>query len=228
MSERWCDFDSDPPYIWQLFATLEGRLAFDVGANGGATARKLSDGFAKVVAFEPAAESYTHLERDLPANVTAVPMALSDAAGPLDLVETDGAGALGELVSDVEPLAAWGERTGSRTVDAWTLDRAANLLGTPDFVKIDTEGHELPIVNGGVEVFGTQPRFLIEVHNEQQGDQLQQLLDAVVVRHVYRKDGWHWRNHYYLLDPQTARMVPGDDDVERRKLRARGPNGELL
>lgn len=204
------DFESDPPEIWDLYRTLTGRLAFDVGANGGMTTELLVGGFGKVVAFEPASESFAALlelhERN--SDIAPVPFAVSDHGGSVELYETTKAmGDYGELVSDVPALAAWGERTGSRVVPATTLDDAAKVWGLPDFVKIDTEGHELPIVEGGSKVFESGPRFVIEVHEHGQGVKIAGLLDAVKVIHSGEPVGYGQDNHYYLVDRATHQIL---------------------
>lgn len=196
-------FASDPGVIWSLYPELTGTRAFDIGANGGMTARILAAGFTQVHAFEPAVESYDHLCSGLPDNVWPHQLAVSDHNGTVYLDERTDAAALGELTSGGSMAGSWGERTGRREVRCQTVDSLAAEHGDPDFIKVDTEGHERAVIEGALgTVARCDPRLLIEVHDAAQGEWIVQALGGRVaqVRHPsYAPGSDLFANHYFLL-----------------------------
>ncbi len=172
---------SDTSEIWELYSTFHGDLAFDIGANGGAVANLLAPHFETVLAFEPATESYYDLIADAPFNVKPYQLAVSNVCGPIFLEEADYAtGKMGELVTDTDtsPLSrGWGAKTGQRTVIATTLDAICRIHGAPDFIKIDVEGHEARVIEGGLEALKKHdPILLIEIHSAALGGRIEKLL----------------------------------------------------
>lgn len=199
-------FQSDTQEVWERFPTFSGKLAFDIGANGGRVSQVLAANFDKVIAFEPAAESFEALA-DLPeGNIQASPLAVSDHTGAITLTETSVAmGRFGELVTiDNAPLAPiWGDVTGTREIPCATLDHLVETYGTPDFLKIDTEGHEAHVVEGGRGLFeSSSPVLIIEVHSLSAGAKCQELLrgyEWIKYEHsAYRPDTFLRANHYWL------------------------------
>ena len=57
---------------------------------------------------------------------------------------------------------AWGATLGTRSVDSITVDDLVEHYGKPDFVKVDTENHEVFVMQGW-----TNPScdVLIEIHH---------------------------------------------------------------
>lgn len=195
------DFQSDPKVIWEMYATFGGDLAFDVGANGGMVASILAGNFAKVVAFEPHPESFVSLS-ELGPPVMPVNLALTDHVGTLELRKTEICDPLGEYVTgDSLP---WGRTTGVVTLGCSTLDVQAAEWGVPDFIKIDTEGHEVKVIEGGTDLFtSASPRLLIEVHAKENEEKLYDLLPSyefVKIEHPSYPLGTSERlNHFYLV-----------------------------
>lgn len=61
-----------------------------------------------------------------------------------------------------------------------SIDRAAHLHGTPDFIKIDAEGAEGAILEGGLQTIPTaKPRLLIEVHGIHEALHCSDVLNAI-------------------------------------------------
>lgn len=200
----YVDFRSDPREIWDRYKTYRGDLAFDIGANGGMVANILAANFESVIAFEPCEESFQQLRNSARPNVVPEMVAVSDFDGEVTLLEAEKTMGMGELVTGTSLPMAWGATTGERTVPAITLDAAVETYGIPDFIKIDTEGHELAIVEGGLTFLTDhEPRLLIEVHSEENGKVIREhlahrLMDEV--RHqAYTPDSYYWTNHYYLV-----------------------------
>lgn len=196
---------SDPAtYMARLFAT-SGKLAFDVGANAGWVSEKLAQRFDQVVAFEPAKESYDVLclMAERCPNLTPVGAAVSRKSGHVILRETPITEKWGELVTG-DSMPDWGPTTGWRDVPAVTLDDCLLVYGAPDLVKIDTEGHEVDVLEGAVETIDVaRPQWWIEVHDQDHDPLIRELLDGYqieVIRHDgYVSGGTDWARHYYLV-----------------------------
>lgn len=136
-------------------ATLvaEPRTILDVGAADGTP--ELYDAFPKafLVAFEPIAEQLARLGLllgDRPAEFVTV--ALGNTDGKLELT-IDTTNALKSSFHSRTPLTSSSGTTVGRCVDLRTLDQLAKTSNwqPPFALKIDTEGHELAILQGAPE-----------------------------------------------------------------------------
>lgn len=199
------DFQSDPEVIWHHFRELTGFVAFDIGANHGGTARLLSTGFHTVHAYEPAAESYGLLCSDTPENVHPWLLAVSDTTEGVTLDTRTKAIGLGELTTGAGPLcSAWGFKDGEgRLMPSTTIDAECAKHGPPDFIKIDTEGHEDRVIRGGLTTIREHnPRLLIEVHRAELGEWILSELGGRFTRiahPAYPAGSELERSHYWLL-----------------------------
>jgi FkbM family methyltransferase len=166
----------------------------------------LAERFEQVVAFEPAVESYQHLVEYVPENVRPLNIAVSATTGPLTLRETTLTSALGELFTD--DTLPWGGHVGYRDVGAMTLDELAEMYGYPDFIKVDTEGHEVEVLRGGGEVFSKDPAFIIECHSSQKGEQVKHFLSTydlpydIYHHEAYRRSSPTRLKHYWVTSPR--------------------------
>lgn len=200
---KYVDFESDPPEIWGLYRSFVGRLAFDVGANGGMVAEMLAERFDTVVAFEPAVESFERLVETARPNVVAHNVAVSDHMGTVTLVESVEAMKMGELVTGSNLAVSWGPATGVREVPCWTLDHAAEIHGMPDLVKIDTEGHEVEVIAGAKTLLESHPTLLVEIHAAENFPTIVALCPPYHWRKVehpgYRLDDPQRHEHFFVL-----------------------------
>jgi FkbM family methyltransferase len=200
-------FESDPPAIWNLYSTIHGDLGFDIGANGGMTVRLLAPNFERIIAYEPAAESWGPLN-DCPDNCEPVLAAVTDQVGEVTLDIRAVTAKMGELTTGNSMPAQWGEYVGERTVRAVTIDSEAERVGDPDFIKVDTEGHEAHIIRGGIETIRRcDPRLLIEVHSAENGEEIIDLLKGRITKvcHPFYAPGSDmWKTHYYILRGLTT------------------------
>lgn len=193
---------SDAPAYWALLGVQSGKLAFDVGANGGTVSRMFAQNFDQVVAFEPG-DSFQDLLVDLPLNVICTNVAVSDHFGTVRLRQAANSMRSGQLVSEG---LDWGPTIGWVDVHCITLDDAAKRYGQPDLVKIDVEGHELKVLQGATVVLATKPKLMIEVHSLKYAKPIWDLLrDAGyrkprIVRHEgYAENSVASLNHFYLV-----------------------------
>lgn len=130
--------------------------AFDVGANIGEWTGELlslAPKVSQVHVFEPCSSSYTKLiERSFPALVCVSHMGLSSKPGTASLYVAGEASVLNALYQrkgledgwGIQPVEAMEEVTLS-TIDTICAERA---IAAVDFVKIDTEGHEVDVLEG--------------------------------------------------------------------------------
>lgn len=194
------DSHSDQAGAWDVLRNATGDLCFDIGANIGQSTKVLAKGFKRVIAFEPCLESFDILQVEMPQNVTPVQIAVSSRTGDIVLCEAAHSITTGQLVTG-EGLA-WGALTGSRKVPARALNRLVTDFGMPDFIKIDTEGHEVEIVRGGLECLRAVPSFIIEIHKEENEELIRELLPKtqwVKLTHAATVHPAFVKDHFWIV-----------------------------
>jgi FkbM family methyltransferase len=206
----------DPAEIQQILFGFTGVLAWDVGGNWGDVAERLARGFKRVISFEPADESYQILLETAATTpgVEAVQMAISDHDGDVLLDVQENSIRSGQLTTaspgdtpDSLSESTWGKVLERRPVTCSRLDSLGERYGVPDFIKIDVEGHEVAVIEGGLNLLKTAtPCLFIEIHNALLGTRIEELLGPIygehlrVVRHPHYPQGsWGRDNHYYLI-----------------------------
>lgn len=190
----------DPPEIWhRLWDGFDGSLGWDIGANCGQTVPVMLERFDQVIAFEPAEECWPYL-REFDGNFTFLPLALSDRDDQIDLVELPDKIDTGQLVTAGTAGMEWNpDRPDARlrTVLCHTVDHliSEGALAAPDFMKIDTEGHELRVLFGARQTLAVRrPDLLIEFHSPELHGSCQTLLEQYgyrceTVRHPHYRKG---------------------------------------
>lgn len=194
------DSHHDPYFVWNVFAETTGKLAFDVGANIGQSTKVLAKGFKRVVAFEPHPESFDILNVEMPMNVEAKNFALTSVEGSVHLDVASYSNSTGQYVTG-EGLH-WGDLTDKVEVEGHTLDWCVEKFGSPSFVKIDTEGHEVEVVRGGPKLFASRPKAVIEIHKAENEKLIRQLLpeyEWLKVEHPLRVESPIRQNHFWLV-----------------------------
>lgn len=137
-----------------------GGLIFDVGAHVGSTVARFRSAYptATVYAFEPASENRSALERafgsDPHVRIQAQALGRTEGAAMLHLAEH----------SAMHSLVAQG-RTRSEPVTTTTLDAFCERNRVPEirFCKIDTEGADLQVLEGGRGMLAAQHVDFIQV-----------------------------------------------------------------
>lgn len=145
------------------------REAIDVGANVGRYAVALSKLCRRVYAIEPDEELASFLARAAPPNLEVFQEVLSNEAGLRRLRVPLINGAPSATLATIDDGSDVAGAFEFRTVCASTLDRwAGHDVG---FVKIDVEGHELQVLDGGRQLIRRQrPVVLLEANeNEKPG-----------------------------------------------------------
>jgi len=154
-------------------------VVWDVGGNIGLYSRWLGThlNVGHVCTFEPMSENLPELEYNIrngsiSDRVTISPWALSDLDGEVEFQVDDVQSASGSVSSVTNGAASPGRRAiglppkteivRSRTIDSII---AARSLPPPDVLKIDVEGAERLLLEGGRMYFdAASPRLLIETH----------------------------------------------------------------
>lgn len=180
--------DKEPETLEWIDAMPEGAVLWDIGANVGLysvyAAKKRS---CQVWAFEPSVFNLELLARNVYLNrltdqVCIVPLALSDSSGAskMHMTSTDWGGA----------LSTFGQKFGwdgkniqeifeFKTIGVSMEDAVHKMsIPQPDYIKMDVDGIEHLILNGGPVVLQKIRGILIEVNDafHVQADQCQLLL----------------------------------------------------
>ena len=131
-------------------------VAIDAGAHYGAWTIAMASLGESVHAFEPAHHALEVLQRNIElnefSNVTTHPVALGEADAELKLfMHADPSRAsMGDFAQ---------ETAGTEVVQVRTLDDI--ISGRVDFIKIDVEGFELPVLRGAQRILTTQQPVVI-------------------------------------------------------------------
>lgn len=129
------------------------QVALDIGANVGLWTRDLCHEFTKVIAFEPVPQFRECLMRNVPqTNLDVRACALGDRDTTIEMIVT--AGNTGH--SHVDPAS-----DGRGTIPMYRLDSLK--FDRIDYCKIDCEGYEIIILQGGEQTFKQhQPIVVVE------------------------------------------------------------------
>jgi FkbM family methyltransferase len=145
--------------VLPLYVKKSEPVFFDVGANIGSYAKSLSQSFpnARIYAFEPNPASFNAIKQTAPSlRILPVNVGLSDAIGVAQMwtYASDAASAHATLYADVltdihAATSTMASPVALTTVDAFCEEKAIDFI---DFMKIDTEGHELSVLKGATRM----------------------------------------------------------------------------
>ena len=193
------------------------RAAVDIGAHRGIYAHVLAQRAKHVHAFEPHPQLFTYLRRTMPAAVSVHPIALSSTAGTVTFRIPRSGGYLGLGQGTLEMLPIYHADTISEIeVRRSTLDQ--EVKEPVGFMKIDVEGHELSVLEGGRKLLRRdRPALIVEIADDSRLLHYRQVL-AFLSEFGYRT---FWLEGGALVD--VASRDPADPFV-----RVPGPKGEIL
>lgn len=158
-----------------LSLSLRGKVVYDVGSNEGIfslyAAREVAEG-GQLVAFEPHPLAFRRTVRNLelnrfPCRTLAFNIALGKEHGRATMACPSGESARSTLNQTIaEKYRSDGEKCASFEVQ---IERMDDLVGQglrgPDFIKIDTEGHELDVLIGAEQTLRRySPEIFLELH----------------------------------------------------------------
>jgi FkbM family methyltransferase len=145
-------------------------VIFDVGANFGYYSIRLASSLNEtghVYSFEPCTATFSRLEENIALNnlgakITAVQLGFSDREGRASLLEDRTNSGAATISGDDK-----GEAISLQTLDNFCAQRGVNKV---DIMKIDVEGHELPVIKGGETILSRdRPLIMIEFNSEALG-----------------------------------------------------------
>jgi FkbM family methyltransferase len=161
------------------------------------TAARLVGPTGRVIAFEAHPVIYGYLSRNVEANglsqVRALQLALGEAPGQIEIVSVANPGE--------SHVAARGEHaSGAAVVAMATLDDvlAGEGIGPVDYLKIDVEGFELPVLRGARRTIAASPAIVVQTELQDQHasrygfrtEEVASLLSELGLRpHLPRSDG---------------------------------------
>lgn len=209
------------PEIGWLIDRLVGEddVVLDIGANVGAHATRFARlaGKGHVFAFEPVAEMAERLSRNVAFNrldnVTLLPFALGAEDATLDMqVNVAGTGMEGTSsfvgsrhVSD-NP-----SHYEARSLQVKRLDDVIETLGVDGrigFVKIDTEGFETQVIDGGLKTLREHnPVMIVEAHSTrlaEAGRSFMWYCETLPDHHVFIVSAITRANPYLRIEPLEA------------------------
>jgi FkbM family methyltransferase len=174
--------------------------AVDVGAWYGPWSRRLATRIDRVIACEPVPDLADRLARTMPGNVQVIPAAVSDRCGQATIwLPPDGAKTGRASLS--EPYTGGS----SRAVPMLTLDSLD--LDHVRFIKIDVEGHEVPVLKGAQRTIEhDRPQLLVEAETELQP--IDEIVNLVT--------DWGYRA-WVLLDTNWVPLTEFDLETHQRQ-----------
>jgi FkbM family methyltransferase len=167
-----------------------GMTVWDIGAHAGfftALCSRRVGPTGRVHAFEPGGQSRARLEETIRRNGLRNVVVHACAVGA-ERREGVLYGVGRSAQATMRPIAA--RASSSNPVEVRTLSDLWDELGAPDVIKIDAEGAELGIVEGGARVLESgNVTLVVEMHNE---DSAAQLLRLLPEHGRDRIDETHW------------------------------------
>ena len=151
----------EPAFMWLLRREAVGNIALDIGANIGYSTLSLCKKMDKIIAIEPDARSRKLLKKNIRLNNFSDKVLISNLAISNEV---------GEKVfhlSKYPNLSAFSKNkkypTKKRRVRTITID---SLGVCPNFIKMDLEGHEVEVIEGGMKSLEKTRscKILLEVH----------------------------------------------------------------
>jgi FkbM family methyltransferase len=154
------------------------KVSIDVGANRGLYSLAALPVSRRVIAIEPQKRFVDHLRRLMPSKVAVLHCAASDRAGD----------ALFDIPSDERHhqearLADGNQRVAhaslGRHFEKVETRRLDDIVDDPvGFIKIDVEGHELPVLRGAERLIARdRPNFIVEIENRHAPGRVEEAYD---------------------------------------------------
>lgn len=181
--------------------TKPGWICYDIGAYKGYFSGIMAlSGAAEVFIFEP-----------LPVNVQKIKNLISlNSQLPLRLIEKAvsnlGGTSVFKMMTDrtmgkleESSFQKWEKEVNTLEVGTTTIDELVNLIPTPDLIKIDVEGAEELVLEGGMKTLKSKkPVLMIEVHSPEIGVRCYSLLNTIY-------------NNIYVFE---TGKIPGNGETE--------------
>ncbi|HEY1410842.1 MAG TPA: FkbM family methyltransferase [Rhodopila sp.] len=170
-------------FLKNIAKQLRKATILDVGANHGdyASAIKRLAPDSTVYAFEPHPKNFAALKTAADnSNFTAVPLAVSNISGTVELYDFADQDGSTQASLGMDTIAFHNSASVSHKIQCTTLDDfvSGNNIGCIDLLKIDTEGFDLRVLQGGEKTIRAGIAKLIQF----------EIIPADIVRKVTVKD----------------------------------------
>jgi FkbM family methyltransferase len=193
------------PHMIDLFNSLitKGDIVADIGANIGLTAIFFSTVASKTFAFEPSSSTFALLEGNLKrsnaANVEAINLGLGDRAQKQSITFARD-NRSGGFVS--EKIKLGGDHV-TEEIQIETIDSLfPKLSAQPNFLKIDVEGYEKSVLDGGLNFIRMHKPIVVLEMNVFCLDVLQRITLPEFLDHLRTVFP-----HLYAVDANNAEIV---------------------
>ena len=166
----------EPETLEWIDGIPEGAVVWDIGANVGLySCYAAMQRGCKVFAFEPSVFNLELLARNINLNklkdhISIIPLALSDklAVAELNMTSTEWGGALSTFGQDYGHDGETMQKIFEFKTLGLSMEDAVNLLKItpPDYIKMDVDGIEHLILQGGKSLLKHVQGVLIEINDE--------------------------------------------------------------
>lgn len=161
------DYDQPEFHLIKTLLQIRPTTAIDAGASFGVYSAFMSRFCKTVHAFEPVPLSFSilsyQLKRNQIENVDAHQSALSDQPGKKTMYIPKMSGTINYFRAGID---AESQNSLSAEVNCTTLDAFSKKINDCSFIKIDVEGHEQKLLDGGMNTIDTyKPSLLIELND---------------------------------------------------------------
>jgi len=207
--------------IQRLSAIIRGRqisLVLDVGANKGQYGKSLRDQVrykGRIVSFEPLLDAFSELQQTAACDPLweCHNIAFGDSMGSATInisanSHSSSLLSVSNRAVEIEPSIGY---VGTQEVSVYRLDSMLDQFAKPDdqiFLKIDTQGYELNILNGALGVISRfdliqlETSFFEVYHGETLIGDVIKYLDSIGYRVVSIEPGWE--------NPATSELLQAD------------------
>lgn len=174
-----------------IVKTGDGKALLDIGGHTGLFALLISQSFSKIVAFEPAQDTYKLLSRNIALNpqLDFIPeqMGVSDREDDLEFIVTGQNSGMNKIAKTETEKFETSYIIKCTTLDSF-VSKSPELPGV-SCIKIDTEGHELEILRGAKKTIESNKDIIILYENSSYAE-IQTLLKSYEMKSFgITKDG---------------------------------------
>lgn len=161
----------EPETVEFIEAMEKGSVLYDIGANVGSYSLIAASRGVAVLAFEPVYFNFARLCENVALNelkVFCLPLLLTESTQPVELVLS--AREPGTALHEVGP--------GGFPTLGWKLDDliAIAALPLPDYLKVDTDGHELKVLMGARRALHTAKAVQVELDTSKDAENVSAFL----------------------------------------------------